>query len=123
MMERADESEEERPVLGASLRVRGEEGVKKTVLRTVEAGPNAPLLMRIVRHPFALATVRYGKIRHREDAAERVRLEPSERPLAYRAELREAYSAANPVLVHAHRPEHRPRPFLRARLAAEEPDE
>jgi len=121
MMERAEEPEEsERQPLGASIRVRGEAAVKKRRLRPVEAGPNAPLLMRIVRHPFALSPVRFGKVRHREEAGDRVRPGPREAPLAYRGELRDAYQLENPFLVFAHRPEHRPPPFYRARLAARE---
>ena len=124
MMERAEEPEDTtRPAIGASIRVRGADDVKKKVLRSIEAGPNAPLLMRIVRHPFELAPVRFGKVRHREEVAERLRTEPREQPLAYREELREAYSSVNPFMVYAHRPEHRPPPFLRARLAMEGGDE
>lgn len=122
LVERADaEPSPERAVLGASLRVR--EPSKARLLKGPEAGPNAPLLMRIVRHPFALAPVRWTTVRHRDEPGARPRPEARPGPLAYRDEQRESRTPGNPMLVFAHRPAYRRPPFLTARRAAEAVDE
>ncbi len=124
LVARADEPEQaERRVLGESLRVRGADDVRTKRVKVEEPGPNAPLLMRIVRHPFELEPVRYGKVRHRDEVGERQRVEPRDPALAYREELRADYQRQNPFIVYAHRPAVRPPPFLKARLAAEALDE
>jgi hypothetical protein len=124
LVARADEPEErQRPALGESLRVRGADDVRVKRRKGVEPGPNAPLLMRIVRHPFELSPVRYGRQEGRPSLAERERPEPREPALAYREGVRDDLRRDNPFLVYAHRPVVRPPPFLKARLAAEALDE
>jgi len=62
----------------------------------VRPAPNAPLLMRIVRTPFALEPVKVTK-RVLVEPYERVRLAP----------------LGNPIRANPHGPEARPRPFRR----------
>jgi hypothetical protein len=83
----------------------------------VKPGPYAPLLMRIVRYPFALqpgATVR-SPAREPRAAVER---ETLGRPGAAWRELRADLAFRNPVRSIAHRPEPRPRPKALARDAS-----
>ena len=121
MLGRADEPPaSERPAVGARLPLR--DGATSNTKNTVRPEPNAPLLMRIVRHPFALAPVPAKRVEVR--SARDQRPAPTlEAPLAYREQARQGARFQNPILVFAHRPEHRPHPFARARAGSEVADE
>ena len=113
-LEREDAWPAREPV-GSSLIPR--ESSKPKVPPLADTSENAPLLMRIVRHPFELLPVRFVRVEHRGVDEERPHPGSREPALAYRQELREDTHNPNPMMVFAHRPEHRPQPFLRARLA------
>ena len=110
----------ERPALGDSLVVRDPAAGKVKRLRGADVSENAPLLMRLVRHPYAMEPVRYQRVEHREPAYHRARVEPLGPALAYRAELREVYRLIPPTEACAHRPEERPAPFAAVRRARRE---
>lgn len=85
-------------------------------LRPVRLGPNAPLLIRLVRQPYALRTVR--PVRRAEASRERpstLDREPFPDPAAELAALRESYRVGRPMRQLEHRPDPRPRPFERLR--------
>ena len=107
-------------MLGSSITIRDPSAATTKRATVVETAPNAPLLMRLVRHPYEMSPVRFGRIEHREDAGLRHRHEPLGPALAYRAELRSQYQLANPITEHPHRPEDRQPPFMRARRASAE---
>ncbi len=114
VIERADEEQRElRAPLGASLPAR--EGSKVKVPPVARTEPNAPLLMRIVRHPFELLPGRFSRVELLVAEGRRENPAAREPVLAYRAAQREDCSSKNPIMVFAHRPEARPRPFARAR--------
>lgn len=92
-------------------------------LRAVDAGPNAPLLKRLVRYPYALHPVRYEK---REGRPADVASERGGRPTRETTVLQDAREAwVDPVassregsverLAEEHRPEWRPHPFGKVR--------
>lgn len=58
----------DRPLLGDGVRVRDAAAmVVRRPSRVADPAPNAPLLMRIVRHPYALATGRPRRVVYKED--------------------------------------------------------
>lgn len=102
----------EREVPGESVRVRDQATVKAAA--TVNPGPNAPLLMRIVRDPYRLDPGRAARVRYLAEP------DPAEETEAVRVadlvrEKREALRSVRPVRQIDHRPAHRAHPFARAR--------
>lgn len=61
----------------------GREARVKMITRTAEVRPNAPLLIRLVRHPYALSTGRGKRVAYREAAAA-----PNEARVDWHAEIR-----------------------------------
>lgn len=122
----ADRQEEEerriRPAPGDSLVLRGAADAKPRRLPAADVSESAPLLMRLVRHPYAMEPVRFGRLEYRDASHDRVRPEPLGPALAYRRELRDAYRLITPTEEFAHRPEERRPPFATARAASQEAD-
>lgn len=110
----------DRAVPGDSLVVRDPSAGTTKYMRPADVSQNAPLLMRLVRHPYAMQPVRFDRVEHREPPQDRIRFEPLGPALAYRAELRDAYRLITPTVEFAHRPEDRPAPFATARRARRE---
>lgn len=77
LVARADEKPTSRPDPGAGIRLR--EGVQLRRLRTIRPGDPAPLLIRLIRRPFALRAARTVRSPGREPlpALERPRTPPS----------------------------------------------
>ncbi len=107
----------ERTPLGAQIRAAD---LASRRARVVEAGPNAPLLMRIVRDPFPMRPG--SSIRTKRPLADRARdrLDPAARSgrlcLAEVAEeLHEALRHVAPMRQPGRRLVQRPRPFARIR--------
>lgn len=120
LRERQEEADHhERSAPGDSLVLRGMVEGKPKLLKGADVSENAPLLMRLVRHPYAMYPVNYGRIEGRS-TYERARPEPLGRALAYRQELREAYRLITPTEEFAHRPEERRHPFATLRSAQDE---
>jgi hypothetical protein len=104
----------DRPEPGSTLRFARE--VVDRSLRAVEAGPNAPLLIRVVRYPYALRPGDTVRVQGRPS----VELAPPvrDRGLVFRsvvAELWAAHHAPSVVKGLSFRPVARPSPFARAR--------
>lgn len=118
LAQREDEGERTRRIPGETVRVQAEIQVKP--LRTVRPEPNAPLLIRLVRNPYALDTGRSVRVpnesRDRPSVLDR---EPFPNPSAEVAELRDAMKVARPMREIVHHPVLRPHPFGRARRSAE----
>lgn len=100
------------------LEVRVREEVKIKKLRGADVSSNAPQLIRLVRHPYALETVRptHHKGFERPSTSLPAR-EPIQRPAREMGEIRKEYTFRSPMTQYAHRPEDRPRPFARIRMA------
>jgi len=97
--------------------------VTEKVRRPIEAGPNAPLLMRLVRTPFELQPDRPRRTQVFEPAGARPRV-PEERlaPMSWAGQDLEALRgpAAGPLKRLERRgPDARPHPFAKARIRAE----
>ncbi len=103
----------EREVVGASVRVRDGEGEVRSA-PTVHPGPNAPLLMRIVRDPYALRPGSAERVRYLPEGASEQE-EPAVRLADVVREKREALRASRPLREIDHRPVERERPFARVR--------
>jgi hypothetical protein len=118
LVDRTVESEaESHSVLGSSLSVRDPATQSVRKAKVAQTEPNAPLLMRLVRHPYAQETARFGRVEYREVFA-REGIQPTEPALAYLEELRAAYQFVSPMRSNPHRPEDRPLPFMNVRNAA-----
>ena len=107
-------TERERPEPGSTLRLSRESADRP--LRTIEAGPNAPLLIRVVRHPYALRPGDTVRVQGRPslDLAPPVR----DRALIFRSVVAELWAAHHePSILKglSFRPVPRPNPFARAR--------
>ncbi len=113
-IDRAEVRVREVEVAGQSVRVRDE--VHQRWLRGPRPGPNAPLLIRLVRHPFALYPVPPGR---RANTARPVFREIAAELDAPRPDAREALRAARLDLpgrpTDRALPEPPPRPFCRRR--------
>ena len=123
LAERQADSRPEHRSPGDTVRIPSE--TKLRALRSADVGPNAPLLIRLVRHPFALQTARPNRVdsgRH-ADPADRSR-EPYPEVLNEARELlgslRDPEGFHGPLDGLVDRPEHRPHPFRRLRLAKRE---
>lgn len=109
-------------VAGEAVRVRDE--VHERALRGPEPGPNAPLLIRLVRSPYALHPVHAGRRPNTQ------RAHPSEgRPTLAETVSRtsewfeEAHVAVGESRLDRIRLEHRDPPFVRRRAAANSTDD
>ncbi len=117
LTERQEEADHhERSAPGDSLVLRGMIEGKPKFMKGADVSENAPLLMRLVRHPYAMYPVNYGRIEGRA-SYKHVRHEPLGPALSYRQELRDAYRLIVPMEEFAHRPEARRRPFATRRHA------
>lgn len=117
MLEREEDTTAPRPVPSDRVRIPAEVRIKS--LRPVKIGRNAPLLIRLVRHPYALRTVK--AVRRAEEGRERPSIldrEPFPSAVAELADLRDSYRVGRPMRDIPHRPEVRAHPFARAREAA-----
>lgn len=109
----------ERPVPGARLPDRSEGSTK--ALRPADTSHNAPLLIRLVRYPYALPTARPGRIETgTRGTAVREGLEPRTPTHELLAEARVDTAFGNPMRGLHDRPEFRPHPFARIRAARDE---
>lgn len=117
--DRATEDANDRVLAGESLAVRTEVVDKR--LRTVTAGPNAPLMIRLVRHPYALHPVKPGRRPDTERPMIREFLAqgPAEYPVV--RELIDEDRVEMPGSpMERDLPEPPPRPFGRIRRASED---
>jgi hypothetical protein len=101
-----------RPAPGDELHVHTD-AVRELKLRDPgRPAPNAPLLMRVVRTPFALDPVKVAKVRLIEPYEPPPR-EKLGRPGEAWREAMTSLHEPGPMRAIAHRPEPRPRPFRR----------
>lgn len=120
LLEREVDTRPVRPLPSEGLRVPLEVEIKR--MRPVSAGPNAPLLIRLVRHPYALMP---GRLQRRSDVS-RQRVSVLDRvpfPNAVREseDRRAQLKPARPMREIQHRPVHREPPFRRREDPVPEP--
>ena len=83
-----------------------------TPAKTIDASPNAPLLIRLVRYPFSLEAVRSQRSPGREARQSWGRIvEPRPNAVAWMRELRGAIFRGNPMRNITHGPTYRSSPM------------
>ena len=103
---------EPRPAPGQGLHVHTD-AIREMKLRTpARPTPNAPLLMRVVRTPFALERARLVRRRLIEPFENPPREQLGRPGVAWRTAMADL-GAPSPMRAIVHRPEPRPRPFRR----------
>lgn len=110
--ERWGEEPTPRPVPGDRLTVHPDAIRELKPKQPVRPEPNAPLLKRVVRSPYAMSPTAVVRVTGRPARPGSEPLPRIEDPTAGYRELREAMRLENPIRSAPHRPEPRPRPRL-----------